>query len=130
MNKFIALCLLLLTAGCGFWSGAKPIVRTVDDIARDMCVKFFSERNSLSLEDAARAYCKKREDWARWIDPILAAQQEGANAMIQDLAPPAAPQCPEAPPSPAQGGVSEPEPSKDSPAKETAPQAAPAPAKE
>lgn len=69
----LAVIAVLLT-GCGAW---KPIVKTVDDIARFHCASFYSARQKVSLEDAWEAYCKTREAWAPWIDPVLSAKQAG-----------------------------------------------------
>jgi hypothetical protein len=61
-------------------AGALPVVRTIDDMARDMCAKFFGEKNGISLEDAARTYCQTREDLDPWIGPLLEAQKAGEKA--------------------------------------------------
>lgn len=63
---------------CAGTGGAKPVIRSVDAIAQELCSRFFAEKRGISVEDAAKAACKAREDYAPWIDPILAAQQEGA----------------------------------------------------
>jgi hypothetical protein len=69
----IVLAALLVTA-CGAF---KPIVRTLDDVARFHCAQHVSGARGVSLEDAWEAYCKTREAWSPWIDPVIRAQAEG-----------------------------------------------------
>jgi len=82
----------------------KPILRTLDDVARWHCARYYSGVQAVSIEDAWEAYCKTREAWAPWIDPVIRAQQEGvaiaSGAELASSASPAAsatlePQCPE-----------------------------------
>lgn len=58
-------------------AAVKPVVRTIDDLARESCQFYFRDTLGISFEDAARTYCKTREDWAPFIDPLLRAQAEG-----------------------------------------------------
>lgn len=68
----VALCLPL--PGC---AEARPILRTVDDVAKNLCALFYAEKQSLSVEDAARSFCRTRDAWEPWIDEALRAQQAG-----------------------------------------------------
>lgn len=69
---------LLLLPGCAFWSSAKPVVRTINDIARDLCTAHFGEKSKLSAEEVAREFCETRDDLAPWVDSLLAAKQGAA----------------------------------------------------
>lgn len=91
MNR-VKLCLvvlapLLLAATCAQF---KPIVRTIDDVARWMCAQHHSQLQGVSLEDAWEGYCRAREDWAPWIDPLLQAQAAGTMAAQAPSAQPSA----------------------------------------
>lgn len=126
MNR-LKLCIValvaLLCAGCANW---KPIVRTVDDVARLFCAQHQARLQGVSVEDAWRAYCRTRDAWAPWIDPLIAAQAEGtatAQAAAASAAPVGAASTP--PPPPATDCPPPPKPA-DSAAQP--PQAAPAPA--
>lgn len=80
-----AAVLFIGVAGLSGCASMKPVVRTVDDLAREACNFYFSDRMGISLEDAARTYCKVREDWAPFIDPLLRAQEEGGELAAQRL---------------------------------------------
>lgn len=56
-------------------SSVKPIARTVNDVARDLCAIFFSEKQGISFEDAAREVCSKREVLDPFIREVLKAKQ-------------------------------------------------------
>lgn len=75
---------LVLAAACyssgwvfGIWACAdvKPVARTVNDVARDLCAMFFSERQGISFDDAARGICATREVLDPFIREALRAQQ-------------------------------------------------------
>lgn len=70
----LAVLVALLCAGCAEW---KPIVRTVDDVARLFCARHYSQAVGVSVEDAWEAYCRTRDAWAPWIDPLIQAQAQG-----------------------------------------------------
>ncbi len=59
-------------------SSAKPILRTVNDVARSMCAIFFAERQGISIQDAARAFCATENALRPWIDEALKAQAAAA----------------------------------------------------
>lgn len=119
MNRLkmcIVAAVALLCAGCADW---KPIVRTVDDIARLFCAQHQARLQGVSVEDAWEAYCRTRDAWAPWIDPLLRAQAQGTAAAQAEAAsaPPSAaastPPPPSAtanppPPKPADSGVQAP----------------------
>lgn len=69
-------CLILVSC-----ASAKPVVRTVNDLAFEACQIYFGQKNSISLEDAAKTFCDTQEKLKPWLDEILAAQQRaGAKA--------------------------------------------------
>jgi len=82
--RLLAATLVILSVtGCAWWQkDVKPIVSTVDDIARSMCAMFYGERMGVSPEEALKTYCKLREQWAPWIDPALASMQAGGSAKL------------------------------------------------
>jgi hypothetical protein len=72
----LALCLaVLLLPSC---AGLKAVVRSSNDIARDLCVLHFGAKSKLSAEDVAREFCETRDDLAPWLDAVLAAKREAA----------------------------------------------------
>lgn len=52
----------------------KPIARTVNDIAHDMCANYFSEKQGISFEDAARTVCNAQEIVDPFLRELLKAQ--------------------------------------------------------
>jgi len=124
--------------GCAFWQKVKPIVSTVDDIARSMCAQWYGEQMGMSVDDALKLYCNTREAWAPWIDPALAASKMGGQVKLGKAIPPSGggeclppeqappeepPEEPASAPDPDPAATPQPEP-------ETAPQAEPGPSKE
>lgn len=104
MKHAIRLAVLVATIfllnGCAWWQKTgKPIVSSVDDIARSMCAMFYGERMGISPEQALETYCKLREQWAPWIDPAIASMEAGAAAKLQAVQPAPAPE-PEPEPAP------------------------------
>jgi hypothetical protein len=74
----------LSVSGC---SEAKPMARTVNDVARELCAIFFSERQAISVEDAARGICSTREVLDPFIREVLKAQHAAgmqATPVVQD----------------------------------------------
>jgi hypothetical protein len=78
----MALACILLLPSCAAWKDAKPVLRTVDDIARSLCGQFFGEKQGISVEEAARKFCQYRDDYAPWIDGALALKQSGGKAAL------------------------------------------------
>ena len=74
----IAIALFALTA-CASW---KPIARTADGIAEALCAQFFSEKQGLSFEDAARGFCSTRDQLEPWIDGVLATKASAGRAAL------------------------------------------------
>lgn len=54
----------------------KPAVRTVNDLAYELCGLFFSEKMGLNPIDAAKVYCDTHENLKPFIDEILKAKQK------------------------------------------------------
>lgn len=81
-------------------NGVKPVIRTVNDIAKEACALFFAEKQGISVEEAARGICATREVLDPFIREILKAQQvagaaAGAAASPEaDAAPTPAPEAP------------------------------------
>lgn len=79
VERFFAVVSLSLLAG---WAStgcatAKPIIKTVHDIAHDACVAAFGEtKPGLSLEDIAKAYCATDEQLRPFIDGFLSAKKQ------------------------------------------------------
>lgn len=67
-----------LFAGC---ATAKPVVRTINDIAYEACGLFYAERQGISTERALEDVCSKRDVWHRFVDEITAAQQRAGEAV-------------------------------------------------
>lgn len=108
---WILTCVMLVS--CATWQKAKPIVRTVDDIAQSMCSVFFGQQNGIGVEEAMRLYCDTRDKWAPWIDPVLAGTQAGGQARLGTALGDPGEEPPENPPSlpvgvPVEGGSGDP----------------------
>lgn len=78
--KYFIIVLALTSTSCGW----KPVARTANDVARDLCSIFFSERNKISLEDAAETACKTRDQLDPWIEQILAAKKAAGAAVAAE----------------------------------------------
>jgi hypothetical protein len=74
---FVLVLALGLLQSCSNW---KPAARTVNDVARELCSLFFAERQSISLEEAAKTACETREQLDPWIEQVLAAKQAAGAA--------------------------------------------------
>jgi hypothetical protein len=72
---FVACVYMPGLMGCAVFQSAKPVLRTVDDVATNLCALFFADRQSISVEDAARTFCRTKRQLQPWIDEVLAAQQ-------------------------------------------------------
>lgn len=84
MRLIVAMIAAATLTSCG----VKPIARTVNDVARDLCAIFFSEKQGISFEDAAKTVCTTREVLDPFIREVLKAQQAaGAAAAPNDGAP-------------------------------------------
>jgi hypothetical protein len=57
--------------GC---AAIRPAAVVANDIARDLCALHYSEREGVSLDDAARTFC---QDLRPWLDLVLRAQRDG-----------------------------------------------------
>lgn len=64
---------LLASDGC---AAIKPAAVVANDIARDLCALHYSEREGISLDDAAKTFC---QDLRPWLDLVLRAQRDGAH---------------------------------------------------
>ena len=97
----MTLILLPVLGGCAWWqTTAKPVVSTVDDLARSMCAIYYGEQMGVDVDAALETYCEYREQWAPWIDPALASMQVGAAAKLEASLPATEPTPLEVPTSP------------------------------
>jgi hypothetical protein len=53
----------------------KPVAKTAESVATDLCVLYFGETSSLSVEDVAKTFCETKEQLQPFIDELLAAKQ-------------------------------------------------------
>lgn len=71
----IACLALLMLPSCASW---KPVVRTISDIAKDLCIEHFGAKTGLSPADVAKKFCETRDDIEPWTDALLAAKRDAA----------------------------------------------------
>lgn len=63
--------------------GAKPVIRTTDELVKDSCAMFFSKQRGISFEDAARTICTTREVLEPFYRHFLEGQRRaGAEAEL------------------------------------------------
>jgi hypothetical protein len=67
--------LFIVAASLSGCVAAKPILRTVADAAHVICGQYFSEKQRLSFEDAAREFCSTEEQLRPFLEEILRAKQ-------------------------------------------------------
>jgi hypothetical protein len=73
--------LALPIEGCATW---KPVARTANDLAREACAIYFSERQGISVEEAARGVCTVRDIVDPFLREILKAQERaGVEALAR-----------------------------------------------
>ncbi len=73
----LGICLAFLFLPGASCAGAKPIIRTVNDIAAEWCAAHYSQLNGISVEDAVKTFCTGEEALAPWLRIILAGQKNG-----------------------------------------------------
>lgn len=85
-SKASSLTLLFVCGGIGLGgcSVVKPVVKTVDDVAKDLCAIHYGEEFGVSFDEAARKYCELRKDWAPFIDPLVRARLEAAQTIAAE----------------------------------------------
>src|SRR5690606_805028 len=66
---------LLALPGCAAFQSAKPVLQTADAVAQQACAVFFGERNRMSVEEAAEAFCAAKEQYQPWFDAVLRADR-------------------------------------------------------
>lgn len=90
-DLFAGLIGLLFACHVSACASVKPIARTVFDVAELLCALHFSEKRSISVEEAGEAFCATREQLDPWLDEALAAKRRGALKLEQaiDPSPPA-----------------------------------------
>ena len=77
----LGICLAFLFLPGATCAQAKPIIRTVNDIAADWCVAHYSSMKGLSAEDALKAFCTGEKVLKPWLDLILMGQKQGVGKM-------------------------------------------------
>lgn len=60
---------LLPLLGCA--ASPRPVARTVNDLGREACAIYFSKRQGISFEEAARTICTIRDI----VDPFIGEQK-------------------------------------------------------
>jgi hypothetical protein len=80
----LGLFLLCVPLSC---AGSKPYIRTADDAATWACAAFYGQKQGLSLDDAAGAFCKTKAQLQPWIDQLLALQRQGLSVEKASLRP-------------------------------------------
>lgn len=71
LGLFLLLCAPLSCAE------AKPYLRTADDAATWACAAFYGKKQGLSLDEAARTFCKTKAQIQPWLDHLLALERQG-----------------------------------------------------
>lgn len=81
--SLVALVLLFMPSCASF----KPIVRTIDNLAKEACAMYFGEQMGVSLEDAAKAYCNTRKALDPFVTELLKAQEKAglASSEVQGI---------------------------------------------
>jgi hypothetical protein len=64
----------------GSCASAKPYIRTADDAASWACAAFYGKKQGLSLDDAAKTFCKSKAQLQPWLDQLLALERQGVTA--------------------------------------------------
>ncbi len=67
----LAIFIMGLGASC---AGLKPILRTIDDVAQDLCLIFATE-NEDALGVSPGDFCEAKDHLQPFIDQVLAAKQ-------------------------------------------------------
>lgn len=75
-GKFSLALVFALGLSAQACADAKVVARGANDIARDLCALHYSEREGVSVEDAARTFC---QDIRPWLDLVLRAKADGAS---------------------------------------------------
>jgi hypothetical protein len=68
---------LFLLVSC---ADVKPYIRTADDAATWACSAFYGKRQGISLDDAAKTFCKTKAQLQPWLDQLLALERQGLSA--------------------------------------------------
>ncbi len=68
--------LLLAPLSC---AESKPYLRTADDAATWACAAFYGKKQGLSLDEAARTFCKTKAQIQPWLDHLLALERQGVS---------------------------------------------------
>ena len=73
----LGICLAFLLLPGASCAEAKPYIRTADDAATWACAAFYGKKQGLSLDEAARTFCKTKAQLQPWIDHLLSLERQG-----------------------------------------------------
>lgn len=73
--------MFVLTAGC---AALKPIARTADDIAHQLCALHYAEAEGLSLEEAGTKFCQTEAAIRPWLELVLRTQRVGTATPVPE----------------------------------------------
>lgn len=80
----LGICLALLFFPGATCAQAKPVIRTVNDIAADWCAAHYSQATGLSVDDVLKKFCSGETALAPWIRIVLSGQKQGVDRMGTD----------------------------------------------
>lgn len=69
--------LLVASTGC---TKALTVLRTVDDVARNLCAIYYADAVGFSIEEAAETVCREEKRLKPFLDEVLAGQQRAGAA--------------------------------------------------
>lgn len=58
---------------------AKVIARGANDLAAELCAKYYSQKNGVSIDDALKAFCTGEQVLAPWLHLVLSAEKNGVD---------------------------------------------------
>ena len=71
------LMLALLFLPAATCAQAKTIARGANDIAAELCAKYYSQKQGISVDDALKTVCAGEEVLAPWLRLVLSAEKSG-----------------------------------------------------
>jgi uncharacterized protein YceK len=77
MKKLVLSFILLSSlSGC---ADVKNVLRGSHDVAKNLCAIYYSDKQGISLDEAAREICVNEEKLRPWIDHVLSLKKNGVN---------------------------------------------------
>ena len=74
MKKLLIIAAILSTAGC---TQVKSVLRGSHDVAKNLCAIYYSDKQGISLDEAAKEICVNEEKLRPWIDHVLSIKKTG-----------------------------------------------------